>query len=331
MAAAGTGADSPRKRLEYALLLIARQHAGEAASAKAATQTLARWRAQSPDNEAAAQQALQGWQATEAHALQADFALPTSQAERSRQQRRRSLSLLGTAGLASLLGLGGRWYWQQPLARMALHTGHSQMLAQNLPDGSHLDLAPSTFVEVVLYRDRRVLQLARGEIRLDVVHDAQRPLEVQTPLGRVRVLGTVFSVALRASGLQVSVAQGRVAVWGLHSDAAQAADVVLAAGEAARLDAQGGLHTGSVNRQDVGAWRDGWLVFDHTPLPEVLSRWNDYLERPLQLDPAGALQSLHLTGSFQLRDPATFVASLPRSLPVRVERLPDGSSLVRRR
>ncbi|WP_043341857.1 FecR domain-containing protein, partial [Comamonas sp. B-9] len=145
-------------------------------------------------------------------------------------------------------------------------------------------------------RDRRVLQLAQGEIRLDVVHDAQRPLEVQTPLGRVRVLGTVFSVALRASGLQVSVAQGRVAVWGLHSDAAQAADVVLAAGEAARLDAQGGLHTGSVNRQDVGAWRDGWLVFDHTPLPEVLSRWNDYLERPLQLDPAGALQSLHLTG-----------------------------------
>jgi transmembrane sensor len=80
----------------------------------------------------------------------------------------------------------------------------------------------------------------------------------------------------------------------------------------------------------VGAWREGWLVFDRTPLTEVVARWNDYLPSrwcwTMQL-----LQALRLTGSFKLREPAIFIASLPRSLPVRVQSLPDGRVVIRRR
>lgn len=98
-----------------------------------------------------------------------------------------------------------------------------------------------------------------------------------------------------------------------------------------RLDAGGRLAPYSLNAADVGAWSEGWLVFDHTPLPEVVARWNDYLTQPLVLDDAVSLQALRLTGSFKLREPATFIASLPRSLPVRVQSLPDGRVAIRRR
>jgi transmembrane sensor len=98
-----------------------------------------------------------------------------------------------------------------------------------------------------------------------------------------------------------------------------------------RLDADGQLAPYSLNAADVGAWREGWLVFDHTPLTEVVARWNDYLAQPMVLDDAASLQALRLTGSFKLREPAIFIASLPRSLPVRVQSLPDGRVAIRRR
>lgn len=320
-----------RKRLEHALLLIARQHGASPEAAQAATEALARWRAREPANEQAAQAAMAAWEATQGSALQGEVPLPATHSARVQQTRRRALSVLGVAGVAGLAGMLGRWHWLQPLDQMALHTGHGQQLSRHLPDGSQLDLAPGTDASVLLYRQRREVHLQQGEIRLNVAHDAERPLEVHTALGRIRVLGTIFSVALRPAGLQVSVAQGRVAVWKQGSMADQPPDALLTAGQGLRLDADGQLAPYSLNAADVGAWREGWLVFDHTPLTEVVARWNDYLAQPMVLDDAASLQALRLTGSFKLREPAIFIASLPRSLPVRVQSLPDGRVAIHRR
>lgn len=314
-----------RKRLEHALLLIARQHGGSPQVAQEAAAALARWRAEEPGNELAARAALAGWSVTEGAGLQGELPLPATQAVR----RRRALSVLGVAGLAGLAGALGRWHWLQPLERLALHTGHAQQLGRDLPDGTRLDLAPGTDASVVFYRQRREVHLLQGEIRLDVAHDAARPLEVLTPLGRVRVLGTVFSVAQRpGAGLQVSVAEGRVGVWRPGSTDGDP-HALLTAGQGLHLDAAGQLVRQSLNAEDVGAWREGWLVFDQTPLPEVVARWNDYLAKPLVLEGSAGLQALRLTGSFKLREPGAFIASLPRSLPVRVEPLPDGRMAIR--
>ncbi|BDR08799.1 FecR domain-containing protein [Comamonas thiooxydans] len=320
-----------RKRLEYALLLIARQHGASTEAAQAAAEALGRWRASEPANELAAQAAMVGWAQTEGSALQGEMPMPATQSARAQQTRRRALSVLGVAGVAGLAGMLGRWHWLQPLEQMALHTGHGQQLSRHLADGSQLDLAPGTDASVLLYRQRREVHLQQGEIRLNVAHDAKRPLEVHTALGRVRVLGTVFSVALRPAGLQVSVAQGRVAVWKQGGMADRPPDALLSAGQGLRLDAEGQLAPYSLNAADVGAWREGWLVFDHTPLPEVVARWNDYLAQPMVLDDAASLQALRLTGSFKLREPAIFIASLSRSLPVRVQSLPDGRVVIHRR
>ncbi|MPS92359.1 FecR family protein [Comamonas sp.] len=320
-----------RKRLEYALLLIARQHGASPETAQAATRALARWRASEPANELAARAALAGWAQTDGSALQCEVPLPATHSARLQQNRRRALSVLGLAGVSGLAGLLGRWHWMQPLEQMSLHTGHGQHLSRQLSDGSQLDLAPGTNASVEFHRQRRRIHLRQGEIRLDVARDAERPLEVYSALGRVRVLGTVFSVALRPAGLQVSVARGRVAVWQQARMADQHPDAVLGPGQGLRIDAGGALARYSLDVSEVGAWREGWLVFDHTPLSEVVARWNDYLARPLVLNGGPSLHSLRLTGSFKLHEPAVFIASLPRSLPVRVQSLPDGRVSIRRR
>lgn len=324
----------PGKLLSHALLLIAREHGGDAATAQAARAELARWRRESPMHEAAAEAARRGWESTDASELRDAVPLPPMQGAREAGSRRRVISALGLAGLAAALGATGRWYWLQPLEQLALHTGRGQMLPRRLQDGSLLALGPRTDVGATIYRDRREVRLSAGEIHVEVRPDATRPFTVITEWGRVRVLGTVFTVAVRAQSMVVAVAEGRVAVWsardgdGNGGDVARPPDAELVSGQTVRIEYHAMGAIGDIQSADVGAWRQGWLVFDRTPLPEAIARWNDYLPQPLTTSDETALRSLRLTGSFRVRDPGAFLDSLPGVLPVRVVRLPDGGARI---
>lgn len=322
------GADASRRHFERALLLIARQHGGSGDTVRDAQSELERWRKADPAHELAYQAALRGWDATNGSALRDTFALPPAQAERVRT-RRRVLSALAVGGV--LFGLAGaaNWMSAQPLNELALQTGRGEMRSVALPDGTRIDLGARTVAQVVYFADHRQIRLGAGEIRLEVAHDAARPLTVASEWGRVRVLGTAFSVSARDGRMTVAVAEGRVAVWsGTPADDADAArppDAVLTAGQRIETDA---LHAGErseVRAEDVGAWRQGWLVFDNTPLADAVARWNDHLAIPFVLDSDPALQRLRITGSYPLREPEAFVASLPRILPVRVAKGSDGA------
>ena len=315
MPATRTRRPPARRLVEHALSLIGRQQHGTPEQAAAARDELVRWRQADPAHAAAAQTPQDYWQATEASALRGDGALPPDRAAHRSQARRRALTLLGLGGLAAALAGGGRWAWLQPTAQFALRTGHGQRQGLDLPDGSRIDLAAHSAGQVRYHRDRRVCVLQAGEIRLDVRHDPARPFVVETAFGRVEVLGTLFSVSVRDDRLRVAVARGRVAV-----SAGQAPQTVLEAGEALAIGRAGLAERTRVRAESVGAWREGWLVFQATPLPEVVARWNDYLAQPLRLADDAALHSLRLTGSFPLRDPAAFVDNLPQMLPLRTER-----------
>lgn len=332
--AAAASRPPPRRLIEQALSLIGRQLHGAPEEALAARDELARWRQADPAHAAAFETASQYWQATEASALRGDVAMPPSQTERdvqARQSRRRALTVLGLGGLAAALATGGRWAWLQPTAQFALHTAHGQRQGLDLPDGSRIDLAAHSEGLVRYHRDRRVCQLQAGEIRVDVRHDPSRPFIVDTAFGRVQVLGTVFSVSVRDERLRVAVARGRVGVWPRHAAGVAIAmdgapPTVLEAGQAIEVDHLGMGARTPVRVESVGAWREGWLVFQATPLPEVVARWNDYLAQPLRLADDAALRGMRLTGSFPLRDPAAFIENLPHMLPLRTER--QGSAVL---
>ncbi|MFS2056028.1 iron dicitrate transport regulator FecR, partial [Variovorax sp. CT11-76] len=109
--------------------------------------------------------------------------------------------------------------------------------------------------------------------------------------------------------MRLAVAEGRVAVWGAGQDEADAPSTVLQAGEAIEADARGLGPRSSVDVGEVADWRQGWLVFRNTRLPEAVARWNDYLRQPLQLADDPALRELRVTGSYRLRDPQAFVGA----------------------
>lgn len=318
--------EPPRKLVEAALLLVGRLHRGDADAAMAAEQELAaHWRAGSPECQAALQTAEHLWASTDGSFLQSS--VPAPQRHDPRRARRNALGLLGLGGLAAMLWGGGRWYWQQPVFEMALHTEHAQQRDISLPDGSEISLAPHTRARIVMYRDRREVQLDKGEMRFRVARDMDRPFTVSTAWGHVRVLGTVFSVSARAGQMRVEVAEGRVAVWPADQVAAPP-PVTLTAGDAIETY-QGGL--GALSRvptESVAAWRNGWLVFNNTPLDQVLGQWNDYLSKPLLLGSHPRLKQLRLSGSFPLRQPQAFLAGLPDMLPVRVQRSAMGDVTV---
>ncbi|MES2531665.1 MAG: FecR domain-containing protein, partial [Pseudomonadota bacterium] len=236
---------------------------------------------------------------------------------------RHALRMVGLGAIVAMLGAGGRWAWRLPTDEIALRTERGRLLGRDLPDGSHVGLAANTQAVVRYFRDRREVALAHGEMRFDVRRDAARPFVVSTEWGRVEVLGTVFSVSSREGGMRVAVAEGRVAVFIAGHAGSMAGEVVLGAGQAVAID-RDGLHPPSVTRSDsVGAWRDGWLVFEGTPLPDAIAQWNDYLPQPIRLREAEALSAQRLSGTFPIRAPDAFLRNLPDMLAVTVERRSD--------
>lgn len=319
--------------LEQALSLIGRAAHGSPDDAARAAQELAVWRTLAPTHEAAYALAHRWWTQSDASALREHIGVPPKSDAAARQRRRQTLAWLGVGGLTAVFGGAARWHWLQPTYSVALRTGRGEVRTQTLPDGSTLTLAPNSHVQATWYRHRRDVRLAQGTLMLDVQPDAARPLHVDTAWGRVRVLGTAFTVAVRENGMDVAVARGRVAVWadvpGKTIDTDRAPDVTLTAGQSVATSVLGAQAPQPVNPQSVGAWREGWLVFQATPLPQAIDRWNDFLTQPIRLATADGerLRGLRLTGTFPASDPDGFLQGLPAMLPVRVQRK-DGQPVV---
>lgn len=336
--------DGAQALLEHALLLLVRQHGGEPAQAAQAQAALLQWRGQSPAHEAAARTAEQAWLATQASDLAGLIERPGARRAPNRRVALRAVAALAAVGGSAWMGL--RW-WDQPTLRLALTTEAGQTLVRTLADGSVVDLAANTALEVVYYRDRRQVLLQRGEARFDVAKQGQ-PFMVLSPWASVRVLGTSFSVSARADSATVRVATGRVAIWRGQGEGAPSAAlawqplpsvqreamenrapaVSLGAGQSVTVR-RGELEAvQAIESTSVGAWRHGWMVFNDTPLAEAVGQWNDYLRHPVEVAQPVAQQPLRLTGSFPLEAPGDFFASLPAILPVCVRRLGDGRQII---
>lgn len=275
-----------------------------------------RWCALHPDHARAWQRAQQ----LQALLQQVPPALALPVLGRGPDSRRRAA--LKTLGLW-LGALPAGWVGWQLLAPTPgispLRTAVGERRTQALPDGSTLLLDTDTRVSVHYTDSERGLRLERGRIRVSSATDPQlpaRPLQVHTPHGRVRAIGTRFDVRLDEGRTQVSLFEGR-----LQISIANAAPRTLESGHQAWFDALGG-YAASAEDGTGGTWSTGMLVADNQPLGTLLTELGRYRRGFLRCDPAVA--AMPVSGAFPLDDTERSLALVEATYPVRVQRAGGG-------
>jgi transmembrane sensor len=191
-----------------------------------------------------------------------------------------------------------------------------------LADGSRIELNTNTKVRVALSASRRKVWLDRGEAYFDIRHNAARPFTVVTGNHRVTDLGTKFTVRANADSLRVALLEGRAkvdtdSVWNQpQSVILTPGDVVIATRSSLSMERQ----PARLLNDELG-WRRGMLIFDRTPLADVVAQFNRYNARKLSV--SGAAAQMKIDGTFPANNIDDFLHLAHAVLGLRVERRPD--------
>jgi transmembrane sensor len=219
--------------------------------------------------------------------------------------------------------------------RTALGEQRSVLLA----DGSRATLNTASIIEVVLRKGRREVRLVQGEALFEVAHDAARPFVVRAGNALLKDVGTQFNVDIRSNGTTVTVVEGQVAVDSAatsESAAARAAHgvgdtvdaLILRANDRVVVTPAGvGAPQRGINVAASVAWTQRQLMFEHRSLSEVAEEFNRYNKDRIDIDSA-ELKRQEVTGVFDAKDPASFVAFLSSVPGVEIREGANGTHIV---
>lgn len=313
--------------------------------------TFLAWKAADPRHATAFVHAERAWRGLDGAALSpvltvmADDVLHRA---RTRRARKRFVRLGGFATVAAATVAFGFSGWlnfpgregtrAQRLPTENYRVIESTARQQLLPDGSTVELNGTSRIEVVFTAAERRVRLLEGEAHFVVLKDLARPFTVQAGQVAVRAIGTAFNVRLASETIEVLVTEGKVKLATDHAAApagGAAAPVAFEGGPALTVGHRAVIQrvlaphdapkpavtVGEVDRaaieQELG-WQRTRLVFNNTPLDEVVAGFNRYNTHRLTLgDPK--LRDRALTGVFRADNLEGFVRLLRASVDVKAE------------
>lgn len=295
---------------------LVRLHSGEAGADDRRAFDL--WRAASPQHE-------QAWQRAERLSRQFGAVPPalgvpvlTRQARGNRRAVVKTLATLGVALPAGWFGYRAMRGEAQGVYRAGVGEQRPVMLA----DRSAVRLNTATDLAVRFSDNARLLQLERGEIYIETAPDAHgqpRPFLVDTAHGRLRALGTRFSVrALDGEDRTLlNVLEHRVEVVLRASGERR----IFSAGDSVRFssrafDAPARPAPGASSA--APAWTRGMLEADDMRLDAFLQELSRF--RPGIVRCAPEVAHLRVSGVFRLGDTDHVLDIVAQTLPVRVVR-----------
>lgn len=233
-----------------------------------------------------------------------------------RVTRRQALNVFALVGVGALAWSGSR---HTPLLALAQswradhRTATGEIRALTLGDGSRAWLNTASALDEDFQPALRRLRLFAGEVLIETAHEAARPFVVDTEHGRLRALGTRFTVRAEEGGTALAVYEGAVEVVTAASGQAR----VIAAGQQVSFD--GAAIAAPVQAERARqAWSRGVLLADDISLRDLLAELSRYRHGHLAAAPAVA--ELRVMGAFPLQDPERILAMLEDALPVRVDR-----------
>ncbi len=184
-----------------------------------------------------------------------------------------------------------------------------------MTDGSTVILDSGTALNIKYTPDLRCLQLVTGEIYIETAPDTavrHRPFVVDTQEGRVRALGTRFSVSQQADYSQVAVFANKVEIQPSSPNALK--PIVRTGQETRFISAR--VEPIQQNKLDRPPWSEGVIIADNIPLSEFLLQLNRYRKGYVTCAPE--IADMRIIGSFPLKDTDRILASLETNLPVKL-------------
>lgn len=232
-----------------------------------------------------------------------------------------------TTGLMFYLGYPDGQDQEQHAARMVeqeISTDFGERKNIKLADGSFITLNANS--KLVYSKDplhpTNIKIHLQGEAFFSVAHrenPKEYPFRVQTEDGMVRVLGTEFVVSTRDSKSQVVLEEGRVEVSLNKKEKDTSDQAVLKPSQLAEFDSLNDtLIIRQVNTEVYTSWRTTKLVFDRTPLPDVLKR----IEHTFGVDVKVRNSSLYdrtLSGTIQNAEMGVILSTLSKAISAPIE------------
>ena len=263
-----------------------------------------------------------------------------------RTLRAAPVALLATAAGVLTIAAGLSWWlFTAPLIRSAaadvstIATGPSEHRSFMLADGSHVEMAGASKLQVRLGEHSREIEL-RGEAYFNVAHDRARPFIVHAAALHVRAVGTRFDVRTASDRVVVAVEEGVVEVerppqatgaissilstirtfQGSSSPVSQVHPMRVRGGQALEIESADGRPDSRlmpIEPAAVASWREGRLHFVREPLSSVLASIRAASGQAIELtDPE--LGDLRFTGTVFSSQIDSWVVALPAIFPVTV-------------
>jgi ferric-dicitrate binding protein FerR (iron transport regulator) len=170
------------------------------------------------------------------------------------------------AAVAVLVLIIGSYQWWENSQWTKIQTADfKQELA--LPDGSMIHLNHNSKLAYRMKKELRLIQL-EGEAHFDVKRNVNRPFSIQTPSGKVEVLGTSFNVNARKyhDFERVFVTDGKVAFSHRTGDQT----IFLSKGDLGVLDVnKQKLIKENTDASNDLAWKTGSINFENASIDEI--------------------------------------------------------------
>lgn len=272
----------------------------------------------------------------------ADIARENTASQQQRHPRRRTLARAVAAAVALVLVLLAGWHWRMAAGNLrASYAANANAIREvRLPDGSLIQLARNSLVQVRFDARYRQVDVVRGDALFEVGKDPARPMLVHVGGHVLQDIGTVFDVKRDANGDTLTVISGRVRVWNapqgeignIKTDIASAQSsgetiADLTAGEQIQLNASGSGAILTTNIEQATAWLPKDIRFQHETIGDVAQRFNAYTSTPLVIEDA-RIANVRISGVFHADNPQAFIAYLATLPGVRVVRDSDRVRIV---
>lgn len=238
------------------------------------------------------------------------------------------LLAIGAASAACLLAaitLGPRLFEKAPGDVMNTEAvAHAPMVRETLlPDGSKVELAPKSAIEVDYTESQRTLALSSGEGYFSVAPNKARPFVVKVNGLNVRAVGTEFNIRCADERTVVTVTKGTVDVY---PDSARTVSPVSAGPVAGGVRVTAGNEVSwvgkvpmvaSIDAAHAATWRQGRLEYIQEPLSSVIADVNRYSTRQIVISDK-EVGAMSFTGTVLTDDTGEWLRSLPTVFPVKI-------------